>query len=79
VADITRLRALVEKIKPLADWMKQNKPDNKSLPVYKKDWLFLLKANVNEIRVHGFDVTREKGVTYDGFSLRPVDQKVTKG
>lgn len=75
----SKLRELVSRIQPLATWMKQNKPNNTSIPIYKKDWLFLLQAPPEAIRAVGFNVTAEKGVTFDGFTLRPVDPKVESG
>lgn len=80
MAQVTaKLRELVDRIQPLTTWMKQHKPENKSIPVYKRDWIFLLKSPPDAIRAAGFDVTSEKGVTFDGFTLRPVDQKVESG
>lgn len=77
--DVTKCRKLVEKIKPLADWLKVNRPSTKNIAVYKGDWLYLIKAPPDVIRTHGFSITKENGITYDGFTLRPTVQKVNKG
>jgi hypothetical protein len=74
----TRVKALVEKIEPLANWLKQNKPECKTIHLAHKDWLFLLQAKIEDIRSAGFNVTSENGVTFGRFTLKPTVQTVEK-
>lgn len=74
----TRLKALVEKIEPLASWLKQNKPDNRLIHITNKDWLLLIKTPLDQLRPAGFNISHQNGVTYGTFTLRPVIETVTK-
>lgn len=74
----TRLKALVEKIEPLASWLKQYKPENRLLHITTKDWLLLIKTPIEQLRVAGFNISHEKGVTYGAFTLKPVVEKTEK-
>lgn len=75
----TRIKAIVVRLEPLANWLKQNKPDNRIIHVSKRDWLVLIQAPIETLRPAGFNVTSENGLTYGRFTLRPVDQTITKG
>jgi hypothetical protein len=74
----TRLNGIVARVQPLADWLQQNKPSVTTIAVFKKDWLFLVGAPLTTIRTAGFNISKENGVTYGKFRLKPVDQKITK-
>lgn len=76
--EATRCRKIAEKVRILADWLKAHRPDATHIAVYHTDWLFLLKADPDTMRANGFNVTKEKGLSYSGFTLRPVTQTVKK-
>lgn len=75
----TRVKAIVERVEPLANWLKSNKPDCKTIHIFHKDWLFLVGSPLNNIRPAGFNITKEGGLSFGRFSLKPVTpQKVEK-
>lgn len=74
----TRVKALVERIEPLANWLKDNKPDCKTIHITHKDWMFLLSAKIEDIRTAGFNINAEKGVSFGRFTLVPIKQVVEK-
>lgn len=68
----TRVKAIAQKLDPLVSFYKTNKPTCRSISIFHTDWLFLIKTPLDSLRPQGFNVTKERGLTYGLFTLKPV-------
>lgn len=64
-----RIDEITDEIDRLVTWMLKNKPENRVIRVYDKDYKYLMRGDLWTLE-HGFQV-EESGVTFKGYSLLP--------
>lgn len=66
-----RANSISANVDRIVSWMKQNKPDQKIIRLYRKDFQWLMEDH-GEARVKGFVVGKGE-IYYEGFTLLPIE------
>lgn len=68
---LKRIDVITNEVDRLVTWMLLNKPENRVIRVYDKDYKYLMRGDLHTLE-KGFQVDKS-GVSFKGYSLLPFE------